>query len=96
MSATLQPQPAACAACGSPFVEPFCDHVRVALAALAADPRELRTVDEHFADIEPLFADRLLAEVDAIVADDPPRRRYSGADLRRGYCPTAAYYAVRR
>jgi len=95
MSAVIQPQPAACASCGSPFAEPFCEHVRVALAALAADPRELRTVDDYFADVEPLFADPVVDETDAMVSSPQPRR-YSGADLRRGFCPTAGYYAVRR
>lgn len=95
MTASVQPQPAACSACGQPFAEPYCPHVRMALAALVTDPRQLRTVDDHFADIEPLFAASLLDEADAIVAR-PERRRYSFADLRRGYCPTGAYYAVRR
>jgi hypothetical protein len=97
VTAILQPQPAACAACGRPFAQPFCPHVLTALATLAADPRELRTLDEHFADADALFTDRLLDEADAIVISTPVRRRgYSTSDLRRGYCPTAAYYAVRR
>lgn len=97
MTAAIQPQPAKCHACGAPFAEPFCDHVRLAFAALAADPRELRTVEDYYADADQILAvDRLLTEAEAIIADPPARRRYTSADLRRGYCPTAAYNVVRR
>lgn len=92
MTAT-QSQPAACTSCGRPFADPFCEHVRAALAALTQPPR---TVHDHFADVEAIVAERLLDEVDAIVDAPPGRRRYTSGDLRRGYCPTAAYYAVRR
>jgi len=95
MTAALQPQPAACAACGQPYAEPYCEHVKVALAALVTDPKPLRTVDDYFTDAEGLFVDSLLDEADGIVAQ-PERRSYSFADLRRGFCPTAAYYVVRR
>lgn len=92
MDTFIRPQPSRCASCGSAFAEPFCEHVLMAFAALAADPAELRDVD-YFADVEALF------DSDE-PGDEPepelPRRRYSATDLRRGYCPTATYYVVRR
>lgn len=89
MTAVL-PQPSACASCGQPFTA-FCTHTRQALAELTAPKRD------YFAeDIEPMFASRLLDEVDAIVsAEDPDAHSFSQADIDR-YCTRSVHIEPRR